>query len=181
MDVVIGGADPGNAPPLSVVEDKLACIELIHRLARGLDRRDPAILESVFHEDATDDHGSFVGTAKDFVPWVMGVLATMIRTSHCISNTIVEVGGDEARSESYFQAFHHIQRGEHVELLTAVGRYLDTFERRDGVWKIKHRCAVYDWNHVEPAADTWDRTEPGRRFGKRWPDDPSYDPPRGLG
>jgi hypothetical protein len=180
MSLATEATQPQRTSPRSAMEDKLACTELIYRLARGLDRRDPEILRSVFHDDATDDHGTFVGSAKDFVPWVMGVLGTMIRTNHCISNTLVEVDGDAARSESYFQAFHHIQREGHVELLTAVGRYLDTFERRDGVWKIKHRCAVYDWNHVEPAADTWDRNQPGRRFGQRGPADPSYDPPTGL-
>ena len=31
---------------------------IIYRLARGLDRRDQALLASCFHEGATDDHGS---------------------------------------------------------------------------------------------------------------------------
>ena len=38
---------------------------VIYRLARGLDRRDKALLASCFHEGATDDHGLFVGDAPD--------------------------------------------------------------------------------------------------------------------
>ena len=33
---------------------------------RGIDRCDTALVESVYHEDATDDHGSYLGPGRDF-------------------------------------------------------------------------------------------------------------------
>jgi len=161
---------------LRVFLDKQDCAELIYRLARAIDRCDAALLRSLFHDDATDDHGVFHGTAKDFVPWVMDVLATMKRTQHCICNMLIEVDGDRAFGETYFIAHHTLQneKGDDVFMIAA-GRYLDRFERRNGVWKISHRQACYDWNSVGPSTDTWNRAVPGQwTFGPRGEQDKSY-------
>ena len=34
-------------------------------------------------------------------------------------------------------------------------RNLDSLEKRDGIWAITHRHAVYDWNRLDPSTDTW--------------------------
>ena len=118
----------------------------------------------------------FHGTAKDFVPWVMDVLATMKRTQHCICNMLIEVDGDRAFSETYFIAHHTLQneKGDDVFMIAA-GRYLDRFERRNGVWKISHRQACYDWNSSGPSTDSWNRAAPGQwTFGERGEQDKSY-------
>ncbi|MEO8813321.1 MAG: nuclear transport factor 2 family protein [Caulobacteraceae bacterium] len=159
--------------------DKQACAELVWRLARGIDRVDEALLRSVFHPDATDDHGVFAGTAAAFVDWVLPVLRTMRRTQHFIGNVLIEVDGDRARGESYFIA-HHTIGGEAGGDGTvpdgfsiAAGRYLDRFERRDGTWLIGHRQAVYDWSSSAPSSDVWNRPTPGWTFGARAPHDAS--------
>jgi hypothetical protein len=155
---------------------KQACTELVYQLARGLDRCDEGLLRSVFHPDATDDHGGFKGSANDFVGWALGALATMERTQHLIGNVLVEVVGDRAIGEAYFVANHdmHDAEGRAVRMIAA-GRYLDRFERREGVWKIAHRHAVYDWNANLDRTDNWDRspTSP-REFGRRGGGDPIY-------
>ncbi len=155
--------------------DKSACTELVHKLARAIDRCDADLVAAVFHPDATDDHGGFKGTASDFVPWVMEVLKGMRRTQHIIGNVLVDVEGDRAAGESYFIA-HHVLPGEGGErFMVAAGRYLDRFERRDGSWRIAHRHAVYDWSTVTAASDIWDRAAmPGYAFGERGKSDPSY-------
>ena len=155
---------------------KQACAELVYTLARGLDRCDRAMLLSVFHPDATDDHGGFKGTATEFVDWVVGLLPTMERTQHMIGNVLIDVAGDRAVGESCFIANHDLKNadGKPVRMIAA-GRYLDRFERRDGVWKISHRHAVYDWNANLDRTDNWDRS-PGspRVFGERGEGDPIY-------
>ena len=161
---------------LDILLAKQACAELVYTLARGLDRCDRAMLLSVFHPDATDDHGGFKGTAVEFVDWVTGLLPTMERTQHLIGNVLVDVLGDHAVGEACFMANHDLTNadGKPVRMIAA-GRYLDRFERRDGVWKIAHRHAVYDWNANLDRTDTWDRT-PGspRVFGQRGTSDPIY-------
>lgn len=162
-------------PRLQRLIDKNDCVELVHKLARAIDRCDGDLVDSVFHPDATDDHGGYKGTARDFVPWVMDVLNGMRRTQHIIGNVLVEIDGDRAQGESYFIA-HHVLPGDDGErFMVAAGRYLDRFERRSGAWRMSHRHAVYDWSTVAAASDIWDRANmPGYAFGARGHEDPSY-------
>lgn len=156
--------------------DKQACSELVYRLARAIDRCDADALRSVFHADATDDHGSFTGSASDFIPWVLGVLAGMRQTQHLITNVLVDVAGDFARGESYFLAQHSVPaEGDTENFVTVAGRYLDRFERRDGEWRIAHRSAVYDWSNSASSSEIWDRAKSSvQSFGKRGQADASY-------
>lgn len=145
---------------LSALADKADCTELVMRVARAIDRRDAELLASLFHPDATDDHGMFAGTATDFIAFVMPLLATMKQTQHVLGQTLVKLDGDRAASETYFVAHHTLAGPDGDILMLAAGRYLDRFERRGGTWKISHRHAVYDWNSAVPSTDSFDRANP---------------------
>ncbi len=161
---------------LEIMADKLECAELVARMAKGIDRCDADMVRACFHPDATDDHGLFKGTAEEFITWVMPLLATMERTQHVIGQSLIEVDGDRAAGESYFVAHHTIKTPDGDVLMIAAGRYLDSFERRDGDWKVSHRHAIYDWNSTQPCTDGWDRDDPGNPsvYGVRGRDDASY-------
>ena len=163
-------------PAVQALLDKQACVELVYKLARSIDRCDEPLLRSLFHPDATDDHGVFVGTAADFATWVMPVLASMKRTQHHVGNVLIQLDGDRAYGESYFIAHHTVAQEGGDDIFTlAAGRYLDRFERRNGEWKISHRHAAYDWNSTVPSSDSWDRANPGAMtYGARAPHDLSY-------
>jgi len=51
-----------NALRLVLIRQDIA--QVINRLARAVDRRDKDLVDACFHEDATDDHGIFKGTAR---------------------------------------------------------------------------------------------------------------------
>lgn len=160
---------------IAALADKLECTELVYRMARAIDRCDADLLSSLFHPDATDDHGLFTGTAADFVTWVMPLLKTMKQTQHVIGQVLIELDGDRAAGESYFIAHHTVDTPDGEVFTIAAGRYLDRFERRDGVWKMSHRHAVYDWNSAGPSSDSFNRAEPGAMsFGTRGAADASY-------
>ena len=160
---------------LSELVDKADCTDLVMRIARAIDRCDAVLLASLFHPDATDDHGLFTGTATDFIAFVMPLLATMKRTQHVLGQTLVELDGDRAASETYFVAHHTLAGPEGDIFMLAAGRYLDRFERRDSAWKISHRHAVYDWNSAAPSTDSFDRANPGNwAYGVSGKDDRSY-------
>ena len=132
-------------------------VATLYRLARGLDRRDKALLSSCFHEGATDDHALFKGDAKEFVDWVLDTLKNYERTQHFITNISVVFEGNKASTECYFYA-HHVMPSEGGNKdVIAAGRYLDRFENRDGAWKIIHRKAVYDWSRVEESKSGWEK------------------------
>ena len=160
---------------LAIMADKLDCTELVTLVARAVDRCDAKMLKELFHPDATDDHGMFIGTASDFVDWVMPLLDTMKHTQHIIGQVLIEIDGDMAAGESYFVAHHGLSTPDGDIFMVVAGRYLDRFERRDGIWKILHRQAVFDWNSVTPSTDNYDRVNPGPiTFGSRGTGDASY-------
>lgn len=158
-------------------------IAIVYRLARGLDRRDKALLASCFHDGATDDHGLFKGSAPDFCDWVIEQLGNYERTQHYISNVNIVIDGDKAATESYFFAHHVLptEEGPKKDVIAA-GRYLDRFELRNDKWLIVHRKALYDWSRVDETKDGWANPPISEILerGQQGQDDLSYEFLNGL-
>ena len=139
-------------PEVQEMLDRQAILKVLYTYCKGLDRFDYDLLNSCWWPDGTDDHGIFKGTGKEFCDWVFPFLkTTMERTQHNVLNYYIEIRGDRARSECNFIIWHRMLPGEdrQYDAITA-GRYVDDFERREGVWKIKHRQVVYDWDRLDP-------------------------------
>lgn len=145
--------------------------DLSRHYMRGLDRLDMALLGSVFAEDATVDYGFFQGSARDFVDFARQALKDHLANHHMIGQMLIEVDGDEAVGEIYFQAFHRIvEEGEEKDLFIS-GRYVDRYARRNGVWKIIFRSEVNDWARTDPATDIFFQTNTATLRGARSPAD----------
>ena len=130
--------------------DERAIRERLAEYCRGVDRRDAALVASVYHPDGTDDHGSFKGLGVDFADYVTSRLDRYVMTMHTIGNSIIWFAdADTAHVETYVCARHRRDDEGGPVLETFGGRYVDRFERRDGDWKIAHRTAVHDWDKVE--------------------------------
>jgi hypothetical protein len=145
--------------------------DLSRRYMRGLDRLDKTMLQSVFANDATVDYGFFQGSAGDFVDFAHGVLGDHLANHHMLGQMMIDVRGDEAVGEIYFQAFHRILEGGKEKDLFIAGRYLDRYAKRDGVWKISFRSEVNDWARTDPAADEALSQNGAAIIGARAPDD----------
>jgi hypothetical protein len=142
---------------LQALLDKHSIYEVLARYARAIDRRDPELLRSVFHADATDHHVGRATSAAEFCGWAMKVLERVGPTAHCVGFPLVELHGDVAYSECYAIAFHRLGEGEQAFDDFLGARLLDRFEKRGGEWRIAHRRVVYDWSRDIPAAETWGR------------------------
>lgn len=140
--------DLPSAEALNFLIDEQKIKNVAHIFARGLDRMDRELIASCFHEDGTDDHGVFKGTVEEFCDWVFPQLENYDATQHLISTQIVDVKGHKAVCESYFYARHALKMDGRPKELIAAGRYIDSFEKRNGSWKILHRHAVFDWNRL---------------------------------
>ncbi|MBV6416011.1 MAG: hypothetical protein CMLOHMNK_00538 [Steroidobacteraceae bacterium] len=139
--------------------------DCLMRYARAIDRMDRSLLEGVYWPEATDDHGSFSGTAAEFIDWVLPVLAAMEQTSHKLENILIELKGDDARTETYFEAYHRVPRApEKPYDLVVGGRYVDSFQCRDGDWRIRSRVVIYDWMREYPDSADWSRPITGSQF-----------------
>lgn len=140
--------------------------ECLYRYCRGIDRMDEATLRSVAWPEGGDRHGSFQGTASEFVDWAMKVLPSIERSVHHVHNVMIAFRDGGAAVESSFTALHRQPNAKgDLAVLHMCGRYLDWFEKRDGEWRIADRTVVFDW--FEEAAPT-----PGtqaERFGARQP------------
>ena len=115
-DVVAGALDrlrpggEGRAPSREELEaavvrlqDRQSISDCLSRYSRAVDRLDRELLLSVYHEDAIDDHGVFVGGPEAFADWVIAMhTATHLSHQHCIFNSTVDLDGDVAHVESYY-------------------------------------------------------------------------------
>jgi ketosteroid isomerase-like protein len=159
------------------LEDVVAELEIrrvLARYCRGVDRGDVALLKSVYHPDATDDHGTFVGSGHAFAEaLVEGMDQGSVPSQHHVTNVLIEREGDRARVESYVLAFHPVPRdGGEVHAL-AGARYLDRFEKRDGAWKISDRRVVMDLSRAALPGEPWKLEEAFANRGGRRATDPS--------
>jgi hypothetical protein len=67
---------------------------------------------------------------------------------HLITNTVVEsLDGDHATGTSFVTTM--IRDGEEGPKVLSIGRYVDTFERQRGEWKIARRAIVLDFGNPE--------------------------------
>ncbi|HZO80575.1 MAG TPA: nuclear transport factor 2 family protein [Candidatus Binataceae bacterium] len=141
---------------LRELADKQEIHEVLMRYCRGIDRCDAELLRSVYHPDASDNHGLFVGKAVDFIRWALEGLKRDLSTKHYVTNELVELRGDVAHVESYLLAIHHrtAREGGLVDLVMA-GRYVDRFERRNGEWKIADRKVILDWARIDPVGKSF--------------------------
>lgn len=164
--------------------DRMALHDLVMRYCRGCDRRDFALVRTLYHDDAIDDHGAmFRGGPDAFVAWLPEVTAHWELTRHAISNSLFVIDGDSAEGEHYVEAWHRT-RGPDAKQYVALGRYLDCYERRCGVWKFTYRSLVFDHGVITPVDDlALDRMGEGAPAGRADRLDPSYSYPllAGLG
>ena len=164
-------SDSAGHAALQVMVDRAAITDLIHRYSRAVDRLDADLLRSVYWPDGTDDHGIFVGSAPDYVDWVMAFVGAWISTHHDNSNVMIELDGDLAYGECHWVGWYRRQDGDQVVDQVSVGRYLDRFERRDGEWRILHRACISDWSRSAPFEG---KQRDHRLSGRRGPTDLVY-------
>jgi hypothetical protein len=135
---------------LKLLEDKQAIYDVIMRYCRGVDRVEPELILSAFHDDATDNHFGVVLPFREAIGTLKMARAPGDGpppgglSMHSICNVLIELDGDVARCESYLVAVNRLeQEGQSIDW-TLAGRYVDRFERRNGSWRIAHRTVVYD-------------------------------------
>ena len=128
-------------------------VELGCRYARGVDRGDPEIIRSAFHDDAAIVSGAFNGSAVEFASAIGDLLdETSVRVAHTVTNHWIDIDGDNAVGESYVVAFQGTKGDAPQDVMTG-GRYIDRYERRSGEWKISHRTFVMDWTTSADSKD----------------------------
>jgi hypothetical protein len=173
-----------NAEKLARLEwaaDRLEIQDCLTRFCRGMDRFDRDCYTSAFWHDAEMAAGPYVGDVAGCYAWAMPMHESgQVLTHHALLNNSVEITGDVAHSETYYQFTarnHPWEVGGGETVMLAGGRYIDRLERRDGVWKIALRTNIIEWSCIQPAmplpfGDVADIA--GNGVSSRSKDDPSY-------
>jgi hypothetical protein len=124
--------------------------DLTMAYCRGVDRADEELLKSIFHDDSVVVSGAFNGNGQIFATEICRiVLANYDSCFHSISNQWINVTGDTALGETYVIAVSTMDTETGKSDLLTGGRYIDRFERREGVWKFSERTFVSDWSRLD--------------------------------
>lgn len=158
---------PEGMDPLEMLLAKDAIRDQIYRYCVSMDRWDLEVGYDIFTEDSVLDYGADVyqGDGKGFVDMCC-LLAhpNLYMTAHRMVNVLIAF---DSPTEAHSQTYGHCnmilppaEDGVSTQKLGADCRYLDRWVKcDDGVWRIRERLAVTDWNTQEavtltkPAAD----------------------------
>jgi hypothetical protein len=161
---------------LRELADRQAITDLIYRYCRAVDRIDPELGYTLWHEDAIADYGAdiYQGSGRGFIDFVCAQHRRTLGHSHQVSNIVIELDGDRAGSESYVTANVRVQRDGQIVQMTIWSRYVDAWSRRNGRWAIDKRVTILDFDEARAVTALG---HPNR--GRRDRDDPSYTVLRG--
>lgn len=168
---------PAIPGALADLIEKQAILELVYCYSRAVDRRDYALLASLYADDGVDDHtGLYCGGVAGFVDWLRRALDGVDATTHHVHNVLLALDGPHAEGEVYLTAYNRLRNpdGSLSDLIQGL-RYLDRYRRDAGRWRFERRTVVCDWARHGPAF--WDESHPliaGKRFGRAGADDASY-------
>lgn len=137
---------------LDRLADRLEIEAALTRYHRGTDRGDAELVRSAFHDDAETLHGDVLHRGPEAIA-AFGeerIQARFASCFHMLSNITIRFDGDRAEVESYYSVALTLRddpaspqeqpRGQH-----GAGRYLDSFERRDGEWRIVRRKVLTEF------------------------------------
>lgn len=138
--------------------------DCVARLARGEDRRNADLIRSCWWPDATFDYGVHNGDFETYLAWVVPGADAIKDTQHLLGQTHIELAGDRAKGETQVISYHRVDMGDGDRDTCIGGRYLDTFVRRDGEWRIADRVMLYDWEQDWGRAADWSKGVMGYPF-----------------
>ncbi|MFN3424532.1 MAG: nuclear transport factor 2 family protein [Novosphingobium meiothermophilum] len=152
---------------------RAALRHLVDAYGHGVDRRDWALLRTLYHDDAVDDHTPYYcGPASGYVDWLPQMMAHWRATMHTAFSQLLVLDGDRAEGEVMARAWHLTLDG--TRQFIAWGRYADHYERRGGVWRFARRSFILDHAEDLPASTGDDFGSNGVGRGDAGAGDPVY-------
>ena len=137
--------------------DKIACAELIQAWGFARDQGRWDDLLAIFHPGGEIAVSWFRGPYPEFVEHCRRNFGNGSEAKHLLWPARVAVNGARATAETNVAILVR-QTIEGVEVdLTSNGRFLDRLERRDGVWRMVERAALYEKDRLDPV-------EPSAKF-----------------
>jgi len=140
------------------VSDREAIFELIHAWAYHRDRGNWEKLKDTFWPEGTISISWFDGPFQQFVDSSREMADTGAQSKHIISHPFIKINGHRAVSEANVTLQVRGGKGPIEMDLTAYARFYDLLEKREGVWRILKRTAIYEkdrMDSVKPSLLFW--------------------------
>lgn len=136
-------SDTPSDPALRALLDRAEIEDLMHRYAEMVDRRDWVQMDRIFALEATIDYASTGGPKGPFretLAWLDRALESWPINLHIVTNLIIDLEGDVARTRCYFHApmGRNTPDGDQY-IVTNAGRYVDRLVRTTDGWRIVER------------------------------------------
>lgn len=162
---------------VSELADKQAIRDLIYTYCRAVDRIDVPLGHSIWHDDGHADYGPdyYQGPGKGVIDTICAHHQRLLSHSHQVANILIELHGDSAGSESYVTGTMRMEQGGKLMQIGVWGRYLDSWEKRDGRWGLIRRSVVFDHQEIREVTAMAAHGVPAARDDS----DPSYTVLRG--
>jgi hypothetical protein len=140
-----------SADEVAALVDEAAIRALLADSARCLDAADPRWVETftpdgVFEvvDAASGDRLHRQAGHADLARYVARAPKPPNRRQHVVTDTVIDLDGDRAHVDSYWQLLE--RDGDGHPVLAAFGRYHDRLERDGGRWRLAERHAEIDAN-----------------------------------
>lgn len=132
-------------PALSLqqVSDRIEINDLLIRYTTAIDTKDYSLLDTCFVPDAHLDYtsaGGIAGAYPEVRQWLEKALAPFAVTVHFISNSVVDLGSDEAKARTCVlnpMGFPNPDGSMHM--FTVGAYYNDELVRTEAGWRIRKR------------------------------------------
>jgi len=123
--------------------DRAQITEVLYRYARAIDAKDYALFGDIFAEDAVihyDLEGGVKLPVGEMADWLSETLQMFFATQHVITNPVIEIDGDSARSTCYLNASHEqVGLDGRRTVFVDHGIYTDRWVRGPVGWRIRRR------------------------------------------
>src|SRR4029434_2235594 len=137
----------------TLTEDEHQIASLLIRWGHARDSYDWETLAGCFHDDATIHISWISGSAKDYIARSRAMAAARKpgeHAKHLISGPWIRVSGDRAFSRCHANLYVRATITGHEFDLQSWIRFFDLLEKKDNVWRIVKRTAVYEKDRLEP-------------------------------
>ena len=132
-------------PALSLqqVSDRIEINDLLIRYTTAIDTKDYSLLDTCFVPDAHLDYtsaGGIAGAYPEVRQWLEKALAPFAVTVHFISNSVVDLGGDEAKARTcVLNPMGFPNPDGSLHMFTVGAYYNDELVRTEAGWRIRKR------------------------------------------
>lgn len=134
---------------IQAVADRQAILDQMARYCQAVDRCDLELLKSTFHHDGEVKFGIFNGNAWAFCDYdIPFIKDNLVMGWHRFATIDIQLQGESrAVAESYMlgNAAARLPDGQLINCPDNM-RYLDVWEKREGIWRMYSRDLIMDWN-----------------------------------